>query len=87
MTCRRSTTVVALNSVSSKTPGSGQKVTIVPRRPRGEGPAVSSFPLGFPPLANSIRWRVPSRSISSTSRRDSAFTTDTPTPCSPPDTL
>ena len=45
--------------------GSGQNVTVVPcaaaracrRRP-------SSLPCGLPPLANSMRWRLPSRSTS-----------------------
>src|SRR6185369_1796252 len=37
--------------------------------------------------ANSIWWTRPSRQIVRRSQLESAFTTDTPTPCSPPDTL
>ena len=38
MTWRRSTTVWARNSISSKIVGSGQNDTVVPVRPRGAGP-------------------------------------------------
>ena len=42
---------------------------------------------GSPPSTNAIEKRPPSRSISSSSRRESAFTTETPTPCRPPEIL
>ncbi len=87
ITCRRSTTVCARNSVSSKIAASGQNVTVVPVRPRGALPVTSSFPLGFPPSPNSNTWWSPSRSISSRSRVERALTTETPTPWSPPETL
>jgi hypothetical protein len=87
MTCNRSSTVWARKSVSSKIVGSGQNVTMVPVRPRGAGPTISSGPFGLPPSTNSSRWRFPSRSISSNNRVDNAFTIDTPTPWRPPETL
>ena len=81
--------VVARNSVPSelKMVGSGQKVTVVPVRPRGALPTTSSLPWGLPPLRKTRRWRLPSRSISSSRRLDRALTTDTPTPWRPPETL
>jgi hypothetical protein len=96
ITWSRSATVERRSSTSSNTSGSGQKVTVVPVRPRGALPVDFSGPFGTPARILPPRWRtgsysctqcLPSRSISSTSRRLSAFTTDTPTPCSPPDTL
>ena len=36
------------------------------------------------PSANTIRWFLPSRLTSTSSREDSALVTETPTPCSPP---
>ncbi len=42
---------------------------------------------GLPPFSNSITWWSSSRSISSTNRVESALTTETPTPCRPPETL
>ena len=80
-------TVWARNSTSSKMAGSGQKVTVVPVRPRGAGPVTLSGPVGTPPSVNSIVWCLPSRSTSRTRRVDRALTTDTPTPCRPPETL
>ena len=44
--CRRSSTVCARKSVSSKTVASGQNVTVVPVRPRGALPVTSSLPCG-----------------------------------------
>ena len=79
--------VCAEKSISSNTRPSGQKATVVPVRPLGAGPVTSSLVLAFPPSWNSIRWCLPSRSTSTTNRFDRALTTDTPTPCSPPDTL
>ncbi len=79
--------VRAENSSVSKTLPSGQKVTVVPVRPRGASPTTSSLLVGTPPLAKVIWWCLPSRSTSTMSLVDRAFTTDTPTPCRPPDTL
>ncbi len=91
MVCRRSSTVRATNSVPSamKMVGSGQNEMVVPvaRPSAGVTPTGSSKPCGLPPLAYSCRYRWPFLSISTTSRSDSALTTETPTPCRPPDTL
>ena len=54
MTWRRSTTVWARNSTSSKIVGSGQNVTVVPDRPLGAGPVILSGLWGWPPSRNSI---------------------------------
>ncbi len=81
----RSIRVWARNSVSSKTVGSGQNVTIVPVR--FESAFRTMRPVGFPPFSNAISHLPPSRWISSSSRVESAFTTDTPTPCRPPEIL
>ena len=65
----RSRIVRAENSMVSKTVRSGQNVTVVPVRPRGASP--TTFELGLrdlPPSANSMRWRLPSRSTSTTRR-------------------
>ena len=53
----------------------------------GVADALAAAPTGSPPSTNAIAKRPPSRWISSSSRRDSAFTTDTPTPCRPPEIL
>ena len=60
------------------------KWTSVPRR--FDGPTIASGATGTP-RRNSIWCSVPSRQILSFSQSDSALTTDTPTPCKPPDTL
>ncbi len=92
MICMRSTTVWARNSVSSKMDPSGQKVTVVPvrgspvLRSLGAGPVAVIFFLSLPPFSNSASQCWPSRSTSSTSRVDRALTTETPTPCRPPET-
>ena len=39
------------------------------------------------PFLNAIKYTFPSLSIVSSNFSDKAFTTDTPTPCRPPDTL
>ena len=39
------------------------------------------------PLLNSIKYLLPSLSISNFNFSDNAFTTETPTPCKPPETL
>ena len=53
----------------------------------GEAPTLASLPFGLPPSTNSWRYLVPPRSTSAITRLDSAFTTLTPTPCRPPETL
>ena len=52
----RSSMVRATNSVVSKMLRSGQKVTVVPVRPRGAEPTTSSLVRFDPPSANSIWW-------------------------------
>ena len=85
-------TVWARNSVSSKMDASGQKVTVVPvlgspvLRSLGAGPVSVTLRLSLPPFSNSASQWLPSRSISSRSRLDRALTTETPTPCRPPET-
>ena len=79
--------VRAENSRVSNTVPSGQKVTVVPVRPRGASPTTSSLVLTLPPSTNSMRWCLPCWSTSTTRRLESAFTTDTPTPWRPPETL
>ena len=56
MICSRSSRVWARNSVPSelKMVGSGQKVMVVPVRPRGDRPAGASLETTLPPLANDI---------------------------------
>ena len=88
--CRRSVTVRATNSTPSawKISGSGQKRIEVPRAfLSGDAPTFCNLPFGLPPSTNSCRKCVPSRCTSATTRTDNAFTTLTPTPCRPPDTL
>ena len=47
----------------------------------------SNFVTGLPPSLYSSRYTFPSRLISTIMWLDSAFTTDAPTPCRPPETL
>ena len=77
--------VWARNSVSSKMVSSGQNVIVVPCF--FDGPILVSLSWGFPPLAKCWTHLPPSRWISTSRRLDSALTTDTPTPCSPPEIL
>ncbi len=92
MICIRSTIVCARNSVSSNTELSGQNVTVVPVRGSpvvrsfGAGAVARIFWVSLPPFSNSASQCWPSRSTSSHSRVESAFTTEIPTPWSPPDT-
>jgi hypothetical protein len=70
--------------VSSKICGSGLKETVVPRS--------FVFPVTFrssvlSPRAKAIRCTLPLRRTSTRSHSDRAFTTLTPTPCRPPETL
>ena len=55
-------------------------------------PCDFDFPTNFKgffasPLANSIKYFFPSRFISNSNFSDKALTTETPTPCNPPETL
>ena len=77
--------VCARNSVSSKIVASGQNVIVVPRF--FDAPTLVSLSCGLPPLAKCCSHLPPSRWISRSSRLDSALTTDTPTPCRPPEIL
>jgi hypothetical protein len=81
---RRCESVSKLNSIDGKISVSGRKVTRVPVR--------SVVPIGAIGAWGTPRryvWRQPrpSRRISSSSHSESAFTTETPTPWSPPETL
>ena len=72
------------NSVSVKISVSGRNVTLVP--------AFRDLPVAWrgdtvSPREKRIRWTDPSRRTSATSSSDRAFTTETPTPCNPPETL
>ena len=60
ITCRRSITVWARNSTSSKMEASGQNVMVEPVLPRGAFPVTSSLPTGLPPSLNSRTWWSPS---------------------------
>ena len=65
-------------------PSDAMKCTSVPRR--SVVPTTASGATGTP-WRNSIWWISPLRQIRSLSQSDSALTTDTPTPCRPPETL
>jgi hypothetical protein len=67
------------------------KVTSVPDRNsplsrKGAGPVMASGATASPFL-NSISWVKPPRWTFSFSHSESALTTETPTPCRPPETL
>jgi hypothetical protein len=72
------------NSVASKISASGRKVMMVPVAVVGS-PLVSS--VCGTPRAYSWSQVKPSRRTSISSFSDSALTTETPTPCRPPETL
>ena len=75
------------NSSSSKISRSGRNVIVVPVSfLLSVLPAAIRSVVGSP-RANSWRVIFPSRRTSTLSHSDSAFTTETPTPCSPPETL
>ena len=81
----RCSSVAKSNSVMVKVCGLGRKVTSVPRLSCGsadDGERASASP-----SRNSMKCSLPSRQMVSLSQVDSALTTETPTPCSPPDTL
>ncbi len=71
-------------AISSKISGSGANVILVPVW--SVKPAALMSASGTP-RAKSWRYTFPSRSTVASSRSDSAFTTDTPTPWRPPETL
>jgi hypothetical protein len=73
------------NSIMVNVRGLGRNVTSVPRR-SWAGPTTESG-ADASPSRNSMECSWPSRQIVSLSQVDSAFTTDTPTPCRPPETL
>ena len=70
--------------VSVKMLSSGRNQTVVPVP--FTLPITSSF-FFVSPLSNAMWCFLPSRSTHTSSFFDSAFTTDTPTPCNPPETL
>ncbi len=78
--------VSKLKSVSSKMSPSGKNVIVVPVSAPVRRSPFSSCVFGSP---RSKCWRQtwPSRRTSSSSDSDSAFTTEMPTPCRPPETL
>jgi hypothetical protein len=67
-----------------KISASGLKVTLVPRLV--DLPSSFSDEAGSP-RRNDMWWILSSRQISTSSHSESAFTTDAPTPWSPPETL
>ena len=76
--------IEALNSIEEKICFEGKNVILVP--------VFFVFPIFFNgliefPSWNLISYSLPSLKILSSSCSDNAFTTDTPTPCKPPDTL
>jgi len=73
------------NSVLVKISGDGRNVISVPVRSPAS-PVTFSGSTGSP-RRNSISCTLPSRQMRSLSHSDSAFTTETPTPCRPPETL
>src|SRR5688500_7436245 len=73
------------NLSESKNFGSGQKRTVVPVLRWPTVPTTSSFEEIFPSLKLML-YSLPLRLIQVSSCFDNAFTTDTPTPCRPPET-
>ena len=68
-----------------KVAGDGRKVISVPVR-SAASPTVASGPVASP-SSKRIACSLPDRQMRSSSHSDSALTTETPTPCSPPETL
>ncbi len=81
--CTNSYRREGLNFNSPKISGSGWKVTVVPRR-LGAAPIFSNLPSGNP-RENRCWYRMRLRATSTTMLSDSAFTTEEPTPFSPPE--
>ena len=73
------------NSVREKVSGEGRKVTSVPRRSAASPTAASGA--SATPLVKLIAYSVPSLKILSLRETERALTTETPTPCRPPETL
>jgi hypothetical protein len=67
----------------SKYCGSGQKRMVVPLFDLGTSPTTSSLDLSLPPEKLRL-YSLPPRRTQHSRFRESALTTDTPTPCSPP---
>ena len=82
---RRCSSVAKSNSTMVKVLGEGRNVTSVPRLSFASPTAFSGATAT--PSRNSMKCSLPSRQMVSLSQVDSALTTDTPTPCSPPETL
>ena len=72
------------NATESKNFGSGQKRTVVPLTPRLALPTTSSLETVRPSLKEML-YSLPSRRTQQSRFFDSALTTDTPTPCRPPE--
>ena len=68
----------------SKYRGSGQKRIVVPVFRRPDGPITASSST-FSPPSKAIAYSLPPRLTRTSRRLDSALTTETPTPCSPPE--
>src|ERR1700728_1123171 len=68
----------------SKYFASGEKRMVVPVRDFGTSPTTSSFDVGLP-LAKLRLYSLPPRRTQHSRCFDSALTTDTPTPCRPPE--
>ena len=76
--------IVELNLVEENMSFEGRKFILVP--------LFEDFPIFFKgftdfPFLNSIKYSVPFLKILNESFSDNALTTDTPTPCKPPETL
>ena len=82
---RRCSSVAKSNSIMVKVFGEGKNVTSVPRLPPVSPTTFSGATAT--PSRNSMKCSLPSRQIVSLSQLDSALTTETPTPCRPPETL
>src|SRR5262245_47708574 len=72
-----------LNSCWPKISGSGWKVMVVPRR-LGAAPLAFNLVFGLPREKACVHDCL-SRATSTTSSSESALTTETPTPCRPPE--
>ncbi len=81
----RCSSVAKSNSVMVKVCFEGRNVTSVPRL--SPASPVTASGATASPSRNSMACSLPSRQIVSLSQVDSALTTETPTPCRPPDTL
>ena len=76
--------IVELNFIDENISFEGKNFILVP--------LFDDFPIFFKgfidfPFSNSIKYSEPSLKILNSSFLDNAFTTETPTPCKPPETL